>query len=127
MNIRARKTKTGILGFTATETMVTMAIIGILSSMLLPAVVNARRMTERRVTYLQYREYLMAVATSFSETTHLDQPLLVGLDFYSKSCEDCFLSPVETNGSNLGFFDCLFTICSQEGGGVFLVELFLIF
>ena len=85
MNIRARKKKKGILGFTATETMVTMAIIGILSSMLLPAVVNARRMTERRVTYLQYREYLMAVATSFSETTHLDQPLLVGLDFSESS------------------------------------------
>lgn len=62
-----------------------MAIIGILSSMLLPAVVNARRMTERRVTYLQYREYLMAVSTSFSETAHLDQPLLVGLDFSESS------------------------------------------
>jgi len=61
--------------------MVVMGVMGILASMMLPAVVNSRRMVERRLTYVQYREYVMAVASGFQETTHLDQPLMVALDF----------------------------------------------
>ena len=68
-------------GFSATEMMVTVGIIGIMTSMLVPAVVNARRAAKRRTDYLQFRQYLMATAETFKETKHLEQPLLVELDF----------------------------------------------
>jgi prepilin-type N-terminal cleavage/methylation domain-containing protein len=68
-------------GFSMAEVMVTVAIISILAALLVPAVVNTKRMTKRRLDYIQYRDYLRWVAFSFEETKHLEQPLLVSLDF----------------------------------------------
>ena len=68
-------------GFTATEMIVTVAMIGILSSMMLPAIVNTKRMVKRRLDYLQWRGYLMAIAKTYEETAHLEQPLLTELNF----------------------------------------------
>jgi len=75
------KRRTRERGFSAVEIMVTMAIIGVLYAMIVPGVVNTRRMTKRRLDYIQYRDYLRATAFSFQETLHLEQPLLVSLDF----------------------------------------------
>jgi len=68
-------------GFSMAEVMVTVAIISILAALLVPAVVNTKKMTKRRLDYIQYRDYLRWVALTFEETKHLDQPLLVSLDF----------------------------------------------
>ncbi len=70
-------------GFSAAEIMVTVAIAGVMAAMILPAVINTKRMTKRRIDYIQYRDFLRAVAVTFQETLHLEQPLLVSLDFTS--------------------------------------------
>ena len=70
-------------GFSAAEIMVTVAIAGVMAAMILPAVINTKRMTKRRIDYIQYRDFLRAVAVTFQETLHLEQPLLVSLDFSS--------------------------------------------
>ena len=82
-------------GFTATEMIVTVAIIGILSSMTMPAVVNTKRAVKRRLDYLQWRGYLMAIAKTYEETAHLEQPLLTELNFSG--------TEIKFNKSSLGW------------------------
>jgi len=61
--------------------MLTVAIMGVLAALLVPGVVNTKKMVKRRLDYIQYRDYLRAVAFTFEETLHLEQPLLTELDF----------------------------------------------
>ena len=83
MNFFRLKRRAKQRGFSAAEIMVTVAIAGVMAAMILPAIVNTKRMTKRRIDYIQYRDYLRAVAVTFQETLHLEQPLLVSLDFTS--------------------------------------------
>ena len=83
MNFFRLKRRAKQRGFSAAEIMVTVAIAGVMAAMILPAIVNTKRMTKRRIDYIQYRDYLRAVSVSFQETLHLERPLLVSLDFTS--------------------------------------------
>ena len=70
-------------GFSAVEIIVTVAIIGVMAAMIMPGVINTKKYVKRRTDYIQWRDYLRVAAMSYEETLHLEQPLLVSLDFTS--------------------------------------------
>ena len=70
-------------GFSAVEIIVVVAIIGVMAAMIMPGVINTKKYVKRRTDYIQWRDYLRVAARSYEETLHLEQPLLVSLNFTS--------------------------------------------